>query len=97
MSALKAECARVSAKGQQIETEAAPIRYVAAVFSVTGSETAVRGLILVLTCEGHCAHGDGFGETVIPSLVRGRIRMSSAATEFLACLACSTASGIATR
>ncbi len=41
------------AKGRQIEIEAAPIRYAAAVFSVTDSETAVRWLILmmVLTCD----------------------------------------------
>jgi hypothetical protein len=43
----------VVAKGRQIEIEAAPIRYAAAVFSVTDSETAVRWLILmmVLTCD----------------------------------------------
>ena len=97
MSALKAERASVAAKRQQIETEAAPIRYVAAVFSVTGSETAVRWFTLVLTCEGHCAHGGGFGETVIPSSIRSRVRIRPAARELLACLACSTASGIATR
>ncbi len=41
------------ARGHQIEREAAPIRYVAAVFGVQDSEDAVRWLILmmVLTCD----------------------------------------------
>jgi hypothetical protein len=51
--ALQAERARVVARGRQIETESAPIRYVTAVFGVTDSETAIRWLILmmVLTCD----------------------------------------------
>jgi hypothetical protein len=50
---LKVERASVAARGRQVEAEAAPIRYVAAVFGVQDSETAVRWLILmvVLTCD----------------------------------------------
>jgi hypothetical protein len=53
LAALKTERAQVAAKGRQIETEAAPIRYVAAVFGEQDSETAARWLILmmVLTCD----------------------------------------------
>jgi len=43
----------VAAKGRQTETEAAPIRYVAAAFGVADQETAVRWLIalMVLCCD----------------------------------------------
>jgi hypothetical protein len=53
LAALQAERASVAAKGRQIETEAAPIRYVAAVFGVADQETAIRWLILmmVLCCD----------------------------------------------
>jgi hypothetical protein len=47
------ERATVATKGRQIETEAAPIRYVAAVFGVADQETAIRWLIalMVLCCD----------------------------------------------
>ena len=51
---LKAEHATLSAKGHQIETEAAPIRYVAELVGAeTDSERAIRWLILmmVLCCD----------------------------------------------
>jgi hypothetical protein len=51
---LKAERATLGAKGRQIETEAAPIRYVAELVGAdTDSERAIRWLILlmVLTCD----------------------------------------------
>jgi hypothetical protein len=53
LAAMKAERASVAAKGRQIETEAAPIRYVAAIFGVDDQETAIRWLIplMVLTCD----------------------------------------------
>jgi hypothetical protein len=53
LAALQAERASVAAKGRQIETEAAPIRYVAAVFGVADQETAIRWLIalMVLCCD----------------------------------------------
>jgi hypothetical protein len=53
LAALKAERATVAAKGRQIETEAAPIRYVAAIFGVADQETAIRWLIalMVLCCD----------------------------------------------
>ena len=43
----------MAAKGNGVESEAVPIQYVAAVFGVTDSETAIRWLILlmVLTCD----------------------------------------------
>ncbi len=43
----------MAAKGRQIETEAAPIRYVAAIFGVADQETAIRWLIalMVLCCD----------------------------------------------
>ena len=54
MAALKAERAGVAAKGRQIETEAAPIRYVAELLGVdTDRERAIRWLIalMVLCCD----------------------------------------------
>jgi hypothetical protein len=57
LAALQSERAGVAAKGRQIETEAAPIRYVAAIFGVVdtaeGQETAIRWLIalMVLCCD----------------------------------------------
>jgi hypothetical protein len=51
---LKAERAALGAKGRQIETEAAPIRYVAELLGAdTDSERAIRWLIalMVLTCD----------------------------------------------
>jgi hypothetical protein len=53
LAVLQAERATVAAKGRQIETEAAPIRYVAAVFGVADQETAIRWLIalMVLCCD----------------------------------------------
>jgi hypothetical protein len=54
LAALKAERASVTAKGRQIETEAAPIRYVAELLGADAdSERAIRWLILmmVLCCD----------------------------------------------
>jgi hypothetical protein len=54
LAALKAERAGVAAKGRQIETEAAPIRYVAELVGAdTDSEKAIRWLIalMVLCCD----------------------------------------------
>lgn len=43
LAALQAERGTVAAKGRQIETEAASIRYVAALFGVADQEMATRG------------------------------------------------------
>jgi hypothetical protein len=54
LAALKAERAAVDAKGRQIETEAAPIRYVAELIGAdTNSERTIRWLIalMVLCCD----------------------------------------------
>jgi hypothetical protein len=54
LAALKAERASAAARGRQIETEAAPIRYVAELLGVdTDSERAIRWLIalMVLCCD----------------------------------------------
>jgi hypothetical protein len=54
LAALQAERAGVAAKGRQIETEAAPIRYVAEIIGAdTDSERAIRWLIalMVLCCD----------------------------------------------
>jgi hypothetical protein len=54
LAALKAERASLSARGKQIETEAAPIRYVAELLGIdTDSEKAIRWLIalMVLCCD----------------------------------------------
>ncbi len=54
LAALKAERASVAANGRRIETEAAPIRYVAELLGVdTDSERAIRWLIalMVLCCD----------------------------------------------
>jgi hypothetical protein len=53
LATLRTERASVVARGRQIETEAAPIRYVAAVFGVADQETAIRWLIalMVLCCD----------------------------------------------
>jgi hypothetical protein len=53
-AALQVERATVAAKGKQIETEAAPIRYVAELVGAdTDSERAIRWLIalMVLCCD----------------------------------------------
>jgi hypothetical protein len=61
--ALQAERAQAAAKGRQIETEAAPIRYAAAVFGVNDQETAIRWLILMMTlcCDPFAIRVDGRG------------------------------------
>jgi TolA-binding protein len=53
LAALKAERASVAAQGRKIETDAAPIQYVATIFGVTDPETAIRWLIalMVLCCD----------------------------------------------
>jgi hypothetical protein len=54
LAALKAERAAVAAQGKRIETEAAPIRYVAELLGIdTDSEKAIRWLIalMVLCCD----------------------------------------------
>jgi hypothetical protein len=54
LAALKAERASVAARGRQIESEAAPIRYVAELVGTdTDSERAIRWLIalMVLCCD----------------------------------------------
>jgi hypothetical protein len=54
LAALKAERASVAARGRRIETEAAPIRYVAELVGAnTDSERAIRLLIalMVLCCD----------------------------------------------
>jgi hypothetical protein len=53
LTALQTERAAVAAQVRRIETEAAPIRYVAAVFGVEDQETAIRWLIalMVLCCD----------------------------------------------
>jgi hypothetical protein len=53
LAALQTERATVAARSRQIETEAAPIRYVAAIFGVPDQETAIRWLIalMVLCCD----------------------------------------------
>jgi hypothetical protein len=53
LAALKAERASLAAQSRRIETEAAPIRYVAAIFGVADQETAIRWLIalMVLCCD----------------------------------------------
>jgi len=50
---LKAERASVAVKGKAVASEAAPIRYVLAVFGVNDAEAAIRWLILmmVLCCD----------------------------------------------
>jgi hypothetical protein len=51
---LKTEHASVAAKGQQIETEASPIRYVAELIGAdTDSERAIRWMIALMVL---CAH-----------------------------------------
>ena len=54
LAALQAERASAVARGRQMETEAAPIRYVAELMGAdTDSERAIRWLIalMVLTCD----------------------------------------------
>jgi hypothetical protein len=54
LAALKAERASVAAQGRRIETEAAPIRYVAGLVGADAdSERAIRWLIalMVLCCD----------------------------------------------
>jgi hypothetical protein len=49
LAALKAERASLAAKGRQIETEAAPIRYVAELIGAdTDSQRAIRWLIALM-------------------------------------------------
>jgi hypothetical protein len=51
LAALKAERASLSARGKQMETEAAPIRYVAELLGLdTDSEKAIRWLIALMVC-----------------------------------------------
>jgi hypothetical protein len=59
VAALKAERATLAANGRQIDTEAAPIRYVAELVGDNGdSERAIRWLILmmVLCCDPSPSH-----------------------------------------
>jgi hypothetical protein len=49
LAILQGERATVAARGVKIETEATPIRYVAAVFGVGDAEQAIRWLILMMT------------------------------------------------
>jgi hypothetical protein len=64
----KAERAALGAKGKQIGTEAAPIRYAAGLLGVD-SEKTIRWLIalMVLCCDplGHRTHGGGLRKAVI--------------------------------
>jgi hypothetical protein len=46
---LQEQRAGASARARQIETEAAPIQYVAAIFAVTDPEVAIRWLVLFMT------------------------------------------------
>jgi hypothetical protein len=46
---LQEQRAQTTARGRQIETEAAPIEYVAAIFGVTDPEIAIRWLVLFIT------------------------------------------------
>jgi len=67
LAALRVDRATVVARGRQIETEAAPIRYVAELLGAdTDSERAIRWLTrvnfddgAVLRPAGDCAHGRG--------------------------------------
>jgi hypothetical protein len=47
--ALQTEHSQAGARSRQIETEAAPIQYVAALFGVTDPEVAIRWLVLFMT------------------------------------------------
>jgi hypothetical protein len=49
LATLRAERATVAAKGKTVESEAAPIQYVAAVFGVSDPEVAIRWLVLFMT------------------------------------------------
>jgi hypothetical protein len=49
LASLRTERATVVAKGKTVESEAAPIQYVAAVFGVTDPEVAIRWLVLLMT------------------------------------------------
>ena len=49
MAAFQIERAGAAAQGRRIETEAAPIRYVAAMLGVNDDERAIRCLILAMT------------------------------------------------
>jgi hypothetical protein len=53
LAALQAERASVAAKRRQMDTEVAPIRYVAAIFGVADQEAAIRWPIalMVLCCD----------------------------------------------
>jgi hypothetical protein len=53
LASLKSERAALDAKGRQLETEAAPISYVAELVGVDGDERAIRWLIalMVLCCD----------------------------------------------
>ncbi len=66
LATLKAERASLAAQSRRIETEAAPIRYVAELIGVdTDNERAIRWLIalngVVLRPAGDRADGSGFG------------------------------------
>jgi hypothetical protein len=49
LASLRTERATVVAKGKTVESETAPIQYVAAVFGVTDPEVAIRWLVLLMT------------------------------------------------
>jgi MarR family len=49
LASLRTERATVAARGKAVESEAAPIQYVAAVFGVTDPEAAIRWLVLFMT------------------------------------------------
>jgi hypothetical protein len=53
LASLKTERAKVTARGRQIETEAAPIQYVAELLGVTDPEEAIRWFValIVLCCD----------------------------------------------
>jgi hypothetical protein len=81
LAALRAERAGAAAEGWQIETEAAPTAYVAAVFGVADQETAIRWLIalMVLCCDplaiafDGCGLGPAINHRLKPDLVRSTV------------------------
>ncbi len=78
---LKSKRAALGAKGRQIETEAAPIRYVAELVgadtdSERGDPVANRPHGAVLQPVGHCADSRGFGKEIIYRLIAHEARRS---------------------
>jgi hypothetical protein len=65
LATLQTERASVAAKGRQIETEAAPIRYVAELLG-TGGEKAIRWLIALMQLRpaADCADSPGIGAAI---------------------------------